>query len=676
MSAAEPERKRMRTQPAASSSSSGAGSCSDVVLKHGEPALTWLLGDQISAAQFFEEYWGKKPLIIRRSAMQAAAQVSGGSESRISTSEATHYYTGVFDRIQARDAVVDNELRQFADFAACKYEDSERVNLDAVDGENGDSPVTADQFDNVLDTGNTIQFFQPQRYSDLLWDVQSHLETLFGCLVGSSAYLTPPNTQGLAPHHDDVDVFILQTEGTKKWKLYAPIQVNARTASHDLPRVMIGKPTHEFTLHQGDMLYFPRGVVHEAAATEQFSTHVTISTYQRYAHVDFLQASLPLFLEKCAEDDEHATVKGIGQKLRAGLPLRSVYNFGARQFHSAPDEPEGAAAVARSSLVQELKGLIHAIADSLDENDVHSVMDTWALDFVANRLPPFPPERSLFHIPDPAFGPNAPADQRIVSRSALMSASGIPLSSAAFAAHKLSFHKYPLRLRSAHLLRMRETEEAVILHHPFHNSRRWHMGGRVPQAAENTEDDVSLDLDPMSDFVPAPSDDEDERADAATSATGDPTEKTPSGTNDSRGNATNNKGDNSSANAIGEGNPAQSKEDDEGEDEDIAITLRGSDEDESGSDEAEGEEEDSEADDGETSTTDVGAIMLPHEATELLLELLEQGRKFAQHDDINEEAQEVRFAWGLEASCRSPLNSNLWLVALHDLAGPSSFVGS
>lgn len=116
---------------------------------------------------------------------------------------------------------------------------------------------------------------------------------------------------------------------------------------------------------QGDMLYFPRGVIHEAAATEQFSTHVTISTYQRYAHVDFLQASLPLFLEKCAEDDEHASVEGLGQKLRAGLPLRSVYNFGARQYHSAPEEPEGKAAVARSSLVQELKGLIHAIADSL-----------------------------------------------------------------------------------------------------------------------------------------------------------------------------------------------------------------------------------------------------------------------------------------------------------------------
>lgn len=118
---------------------------------------------QISVKQFFAEYWGKKPLIVRRSAMKAATQTSSGSDARISTSEAAHYYTGVFDRLQARDAVVDNELRQFADFAACKYENDERVNLDALDGENGDSAVTAAQFDQVLDTGNTIQFFQPQR---------------------------------------------------------------------------------------------------------------------------------------------------------------------------------------------------------------------------------------------------------------------------------------------------------------------------------------------------------------------------------------------------------------------------------------------------------------------------------------------------------------------------------
>lgn len=38
------------------------------------------------------------------------------------------------------------------------------------------------------------------------------MEEVFGCLCGASAYLTPPKAQGLAPHWDDVEVFVLQTE--------------------------------------------------------------------------------------------------------------------------------------------------------------------------------------------------------------------------------------------------------------------------------------------------------------------------------------------------------------------------------------------------------------------------------------------------------------------------------
>lgn len=34
------------------------------------------------------------------------------------------------------------------------------------------------------------------------------------------SYLTPPGTQGFAPHYDDIEAFVLQLEGKKKWKLY------------------------------------------------------------------------------------------------------------------------------------------------------------------------------------------------------------------------------------------------------------------------------------------------------------------------------------------------------------------------------------------------------------------------------------------------------------------------
>jgi len=34
------------------------------------------------------------------------------------------------------------------------------------------------------------------------------------------SYLTPPGSQGFAPHYDDIEAFVLQLEGKKRWKLY------------------------------------------------------------------------------------------------------------------------------------------------------------------------------------------------------------------------------------------------------------------------------------------------------------------------------------------------------------------------------------------------------------------------------------------------------------------------
>ena len=71
--------------------------------------------------------------------------------------------------------------------------------------------------------------------------------------VGSNVYMTPSGAQGLAPHHDDVDVFVLQTQGRKKWKLYEPFTELASQHSNDIQRDDLGEPTHEIILSPGDM---------------------------------------------------------------------------------------------------------------------------------------------------------------------------------------------------------------------------------------------------------------------------------------------------------------------------------------------------------------------------------------------------------------------------------------
>lgn len=88
----------------------------------------------------------------------------------------------------------------------------------------------------VFSDGYTVQFFQPQRYSDGLFHINASFEKYFQVLAGASAYLTPKNTQGLAPHYDDVEVFVLQTEGTKIWHLWPSPLLLAETHSRSIPR--------------------------------------------------------------------------------------------------------------------------------------------------------------------------------------------------------------------------------------------------------------------------------------------------------------------------------------------------------------------------------------------------------------------------------------------------------
>jgi lysine-specific demethylase/histidyl-hydroxylase NO66 len=136
--------------------------------------------------------------------------------------------------------------------------------------------------------GCTLQLHQPQRFFDGCWRLLAALERQLGCLVGCNAYLTPAGTQGLAPHHDDVELWVVQTAGRKRWRLYEP-----RAGFHlpsvpsgDLDADTLGPVVMEVELNVGDCLYMPRGTVHQAEAVTEDSAHLTISTYQRCSYAD------------------------------------------------------------------------------------------------------------------------------------------------------------------------------------------------------------------------------------------------------------------------------------------------------------------------------------------------------------------------------------------------------
>ena len=63
--------------------------------------------------------------------------------------------------------------------------------------------------------------------------------------------------QGLAPHHDDVEIFVCQTEGSKRWRLYSFKKGFAKPSqsSGDLSQDSLGDPIMDVTLKVISLLH-------------------------------------------------------------------------------------------------------------------------------------------------------------------------------------------------------------------------------------------------------------------------------------------------------------------------------------------------------------------------------------------------------------------------------------
>eukprot|EP00913_Durusdinium_trenchii_P010995 g10320.t1 len=135
------------------------------------------------------------------------------------------------------------------------------------------TPTRVDEVVRLFNEGWSIQWLQPQHEHDALSTLVATLESQFGCLVGVNAYLTPAGAQGLAPHWDDVDVFVLQLGGSKAWSLHrcctdSPLEPEQQTlprySSGDLAPESLSDAFMRPKLLPGDLLYFPRGIIHHA----------------------------------------------------------------------------------------------------------------------------------------------------------------------------------------------------------------------------------------------------------------------------------------------------------------------------------------------------------------------------------------------------------------------------
>lgn len=166
-----------------------------------------------------------------------------------------------------------------------------------------------------LADGATLIVEQLHRNSRPVASFCRRLSYELGRPVMASAFLTPVNAQGFGLHYDIEGIFVLQIEGRKTWRLFPPIVPFPLGSQRWRPDILSAEarrdleqrgPHASYELVPGDVLWIPRGWLHDVFTTGQASLHLSLGVpgVSKYEMITQL-------LEALAENEE----------FRRGLPF-------------------------------------------------------------------------------------------------------------------------------------------------------------------------------------------------------------------------------------------------------------------------------------------------------------------------------------------------------------------
>lgn len=246
--------------------------------QEGSKALESILGNAMSPSDFFRNVWQQKPLLFTTTSNKEYTPPGDGTfhddkmrESPLKelTRQGWHVLVDLLER---------GPTQQDAPELALVMKDRKVQNREECFEKYGST-----LFGPYLDGCSVVQ-----NHADLIspWiaafcqDLQKSFPHVY-----VNTYLTPPNSQAMNPHADDREVFVVQLCGSKNWQVFEQVPV-AMPYPHEqvgknglqVPSdVLEGPRSIATTLEAGDVLYIPRGHVHQAHCTDSLSFHVTIA---------------------------------------------------------------------------------------------------------------------------------------------------------------------------------------------------------------------------------------------------------------------------------------------------------------------------------------------------------------------------------------------------------------
>jgi 50S ribosomal protein L16 3-hydroxylase len=121
---------------------------------------------------------------------------------------------------------------------------------------------------------------------------------------------------GVGPHFDSYDVFLLQAEGKRRWRIGKQKDL---TLQKDVPLKILSNfaPEQEFVLDAGDMLYLPPMYAHEGVAVGECMTYSI--GFRAPAELELARELLQRFADDTLEDDTLENEDGLAHEWEQDL---------------------------------------------------------------------------------------------------------------------------------------------------------------------------------------------------------------------------------------------------------------------------------------------------------------------------------------------------------------------
>ena len=249
-----PQRDRVTRMMTTATSIPGHDAATKVVQAPGGPAnlaAPWSLEALIrpvSVEEFCSQCWGRVPLHIQRGRPDFYRDVI--------SLEYIERYLSLEDIFRRPDTIY---LRGY-DFWS--QGEPPRNLGEAYDRMRRGQPLQFRNLERVLDPSSPL----PSLVRDMERTLQHPKQSI-------SCYLGRANAAGLGPHHDETEIFTLQVAGRKRWRLFHQVHTD-KPAVYDAET--LGSPSHEVLLEAGDVLYHPRGWIHDVVSEDVPSFSITI----------------------------------------------------------------------------------------------------------------------------------------------------------------------------------------------------------------------------------------------------------------------------------------------------------------------------------------------------------------------------------------------------------------